>query len=1673
MKTTYRGVLTALLATLLTLFLSPAMAEGYGLFIAGTEVTSENCWNLSHLNGVLNGSNPVMYYNPQSKVLTMKNVQIHKGDCNSIFNEKVDDLTIEVDGFCYLHSATVVDAVRFNRKTTITGGGYLKVEASNRNSAVYVYQTTLLLSNVTLEANAKWGILGDNNSGELTIRDATVYARTTNRNDSDRGAIRFLNSCKLEGESRFFEPNGARWDGRRFHAVVNDAGHVATNVRIEPNLGLFIAGTPVTLKNCNNLSNIPGVQVASEFKYDPASKTLTMNGVKIDLDKETLKEKIAIRNKRVTDLTIRVSGNNYLTTKKEDALRFDVSTKLTGSGTLTAKSTGNTHSGAYILNGATLSIVDVAFNAEGKHGIFGESGKHGALFIQNAIVNAKGEEDAIADLASMTLERAKITAPVNGRWDADKHAVMDGNQKAREVKIEPSYSFSIAGVEITDENVNQLNKLPGVAQGSELKYDPKTHTLTMKDVTMTLDGKIALHNTGHPNLKIEFVGNNKITTTNADCLRFDADTKIIGSGKLSLKTTSNNSGIYVPRPTFTLEGITLDIEGKFGILGDEVFGLMIHRYYGTLIIRNAIVTTKTTESAICNLEAFRLEGSEIVVPKGASWNDFRHNVTKGGIFDIVKDLTIAPAYGFAIAGVEVTAANIDKLEKIDGVTVSEGGKLKYDPESKTLTMKKLKIDGNDKTALSNQKVKDLTIEVLGDVDLFARNAVVFRCEAATTIKGNGWFYVFSRDYSDIAVSIPTATTLTLENCRFSAYGCHAIMGDNGEKGSLRLRNVEMTACAPKEGASISNLVDFTLEKCDIVFPKGASWNREKHAVMDGSKVADDVRIARNLSLWPGALVEVPKTGDTKRVTFVSDKPWTLTLDPADATTWVTPSITSASGTREVTFTVKQNEITAARSVKAIFTQADTKKTREVEIKQAAGDPIFTLNPATLAEVAKEGGAPSVTLTSNKPWTLALDPADATAWVTPSATSGTGTQEVTFTVAKNETTAARSVKATFTQADTKKTLELEVKQAAGDPIFLLQPETLEEVAKAGGAPSVTLTSNKAWTLTLDPADATAWVTASATEGTGTQEVTFTVVKNETTAARNVKAIFTQADTKKTRELEVKQAAGDPIFFLQPETLAEVSKEGGTPSVTLTSNKAWTLALDPADATAWVTPSASNGTGTQEVTFTVAKNETAAARSVKVTFTQADTNKTRELEIKQAAGEAIFTLNPETLAEVSKEGGKPSVTLTSNKPWTLTLNPADATAWVTPSTTSGTGTQEVTFTVVKNETAAARSVKTIFTQADTEKTLELEVKQAAGDPIFLLQPETLAEVAKEGGAPSVTLTSNKPWTLTLDPADATAWVTPSATSGTGTQEVIFTVAKNEATTPRTVVVTFKQAETEKELQLTITQGAAESVHVPLLSISFEEPSVKLKGGTSITLVVKYNPDNATNKEVTWEVTEGAASLSVDANGKITATNVAGVAKVKATSKEGGHTAECTVTVTAEDVPVESISVSPAVVNLTVGGTQQLSVSVNPRTATNQTATWAVTAGAGIVSVNGTGLVKALKAGTATVTATVGGKTATCTVNVKAKDAPTVPKAVEDAVLASVVVAPNPFSSQLRIVNPEGIAAHYVLIDASGVVLLTGVLEGTETVVDTEALAAGLYFVRFRTANSSERSVKVVKY
>ena len=83
----------------------------------------------------------------------------------------------------------------------------------------------------------------------------------------------------------------------------------------------------------------------------------------------------------------------------------------------------------------------------------------------------------------------------------------------------------------------------------------------------------------------------------------------------------------------------------------------------------------------------------------------------------------------------------------------------------------------------------------------------------------------------------------------------------------------------------------------------------------------------------------------------------------------------------------------------------------------------------------------------------------------------------------------------------------------------------------------------------------------------------------------------------------------------------------------------------------------------------------------------------------------------------------------------------------------------------------------------------------------------------------------------------------------------------------------------------------------------------------------------------------------------------------------------------VDVASVAITNAPTEaITVGNTGTLTATVSPDDATNKTVTWAVTEGTDVLSIDAaTGAYTALKAGTAKVTATAGGKTAECTITV----------------------------------------------------------------------------------------------
>jgi len=82
-----------------------------------------------------------------------------------------------------------------------------------------------------------------------------------------------------------------------------------------------------------------------------------------------------------------------------------------------------------------------------------------------------------------------------------------------------------------------------------------------------------------------------------------------------------------------------------------------------------------------------------------------------------------------------------------------------------------------------------------------------------------------------------------------------------------------------------------------------------------------------------------------------------------------------------------------------------------------------------------------------------------------------------------------------------------------------------------------------------------------------------------------------------------------------------------------------------------------------------------------------------------------------------------------------------------------------------------------------------------------------------------------------------------------------------------------------------------------------------------------------------------------------------------------------------PLTGVSLNKSTTTLTVGATCTLTATITPATATNKSVTWK-SSNIAVATVDSTGKVVGIRAGTATITVTTvdGSKTATCTVTVR---------------------------------------------------------------------------------------------
>lgn len=330
-------------------------------------------------------------------------------------------------------------------------------------------------------------------------------------------------------------------------------------------------------------------------------------------------------------------------------------------------------------------------------------------------------------------------------------------------------------------------------------------------------------------------------------------------------------------------------------------------------------------------------------------------------------------------------------------------------------------------------------------------------------------------------------------------------------------------------------------------------------------------------------------------------------------------------------------------------------------------------------------------------------------------------------------------------------------------------------------------------------------------------------------------------------------------------------------------------------------------------------------------------------------------------VVETGSTSTVSFTATDSWTVDATSAFAltkvVSWISISPLSGgAGSATITITVQKNETPQTRTATITIRCGSVTKSFSVKQDPHIVNVDNITLNKTSLELIK---GTSETLTA------TITPDNATTKTVEWSSSAT-------TVATVDNTGKVTAVGGGSATITAKCGGKTAT--CAVTVIIPVSGITLDQPSITLTKGETKALVATVSPDDATDKTVSWS-SNNPSIASVDNYGIVTGQGI-GATTIVATC--GGKVAYCNVSVI---VPVSSVTLNKTELTIKEGSSETLFATVKPDDASDKTVTW-TSSNQTVATVDNTGTVTAKTPGSVLITASCGGKSATCSVTVVKK-------------------------------------------------------------------------------------------
>lgn len=421
----------------------------------------------------------------------------------------------------------------------------------------------------------------------------------------------------------------------------------------------------------------------------------------------------------------------------------------------------------------------------------------------------------------------------------------------------------------------------------------------------------------------------------------------------------------------------------------------------------------------------------------------------------------------------------------------------------------------------------------------------------------------------------------------------------------------------------------------------------------------------------------------------------------------------------------------------------------------------------------------------------------------------------------------------------------------------------------------------------------------------------------------------------------------------------SSPGGTTSWSITgiSLDKTELTINKGDISESLIPTItpSNATGDKTITW-ISSNDTIAAVD-SAGHVAAVGPGTAQIIAKTSNGKTatctVTVFVPATGIQINSEDF--AIDKGSSKTLSATLTPADSTDPIIWSTSNS----DILTVDVTGKITAINVGQAIITASAGDSNIKAECTVNVVISISSLTLDQLEILLFKGDEDTLT--------ATIDPPDTTEDKTVTWTSNNPAVATVDSTGKVIAVGGGTAILSATAGTHYCECIVTII--------VPVSGVSLNKSTTRLGIGTDETLTAIIEPEDATNKTVTWSSSDDNIT-TVDETGKVTAHNVGNVI-ITATTQDGGFTAECTVTAV---IPVTGISLNKADSIIAKGNAEQLTATVTPATATDQAVTW-TSSDNNIATVDQGGNVSAISVGNAVITATSndGGFTANCNINV----------------------------------------------------------------------------------------------